>query len=126
MNVKCKMFLSCKIAKKGGNFFFGEKRKLNMKNVNNEKMLCSPCVPNIFRLVHIPCQCSCTLFSAPLLMRAWHSLHITIKAQTQKHIVNWKHLLRAFPFVVAERGCSVEQQDRSGNPGEGNQRVTLG
>ena len=61
-------------------------------------MLCSPCVPDIHRLVRIPGQCSCTLLSAPLLMRAWHSLHITIKAQTQKHIVHWTHLLRAFPY----------------------------
>ena len=63
----------------------------------SQKLLCSPCVPDIHRLVHIPCQCSCTLLSAPLLMRAWHSLRITIKVQTQKHIVHWTHLLRAFP-----------------------------
>ena len=61
-------------------------------------LLCSPCVPDIHRLVHIPCQCSCTLLSAPLLMQAWHSLHITIKAQTQKHTFHWTHLLRAFPY----------------------------
>ena len=30
-------------------------------------------------------------------MRACHSLHITIKAQTQKHIVHWTHVLRALP-----------------------------
>ena len=60
-------------------------------------VLCSPCVPDIHRLVHIPGQCNCTLLSAPLLMRAWHSLHITIKAQTQKYLVHWSHLLRAFP-----------------------------
>ena len=33
----------------------------------------------------IPGQCSCPLLSAPLLMRAWHSLHITTKAQTKAH-----------------------------------------
>ena len=35
-----------------------------------EKLVCSPCVPDIHSFVHFPGQCSCTLFSAPLLMRA--------------------------------------------------------
>ena len=77
-------------------------RRLNALEVftpmKGNNMLCSPYVPDIHRLVHIAGQCSCTLLAAPLLMRAWHSLHITIKAQTQKHIVHWTHLLRAFPF----------------------------
>ena len=59
-------------------------------------LLCAPCVPDIHRFVHILGQCSCTLHSALLPMRAWHSLHITIKAQTQKNIEHWTQLLRAF------------------------------
>ena len=43
------------------------------------KMSCSPCVPDIPRLVHIPGQCSCTLLSAPLLMRVWHPSTLTNK-----------------------------------------------
>ena len=85
-----------------------------------EIMLCSPCVPGIHRLVRVLGRCSCTLLSAPLLMRAWHSLHITIKAQTQKHTVHWTHLLRAFLYHGS--GALIFVPLRNGT---GSQRVTF-
>ena len=59
-------------------------------------VLCSPCVPDIHRLVRIP---GVVVHFFQHLFSCEHglSLHITIKAQTQKHIVHWTHLLRAFP-----------------------------
>ena len=53
-------------------------------------------------------------------MRAWHSLHITIKAQTQKHTVHWTHLLRAFPCHGS--GALIVVLSRNGT---GSQRVTF-
>ena len=48
------------------------------------RVVFSMCSRNSQTCVYIPCQCSCTLLSAPPLMRAWNLLHITIKTQTQK------------------------------------------
>ena len=83
-------------------------------------VLCSPCVLDIHRFVRIPGQCNCTLLSAPLLMRSWHSLRITIKDQTTKHSVHWTPLLRAFPYHGS--GTLIVVLLRSGT---GSQRVTF-
>ena len=51
-------------------------------------------------------------------------MHITIKAQTQKHIVHWTHLLRAFPC----HGCGalfVLSRNRTGIPVEGTRVLIL-
>ena len=76
------------------------KKRKNNKVFNFFILLCSPCVPDIHRLLHFFGQCRCALLSAPLLMRARHSLHITIKAQIQKHIAHWTYMLRAFPYHI--------------------------
>ena len=50
-------------------------------------------------------------------------MHITIKAQTQKHTVHWTHLWRAFPY----HGCgALFVLLRDWNPGGGNQSVDSG